>query len=51
MSESQLEVSWEQARDNLGLELIIPFSLDLGSDGKIEAELLVKVLAIEMECW
>lgn len=37
-----MQAHWEQARDDLGLDLIIPFDLDLGTDVTIHAELLVR---------
>ena len=37
-----MQAQWEEARDDLGLDLIIPFDIDLGPDVTIHAELLVK---------
>jgi hypothetical protein len=37
-----LQAEWEQARDDLGLDLVIPFDLSLGNDVTIHADLLVK---------
>jgi hypothetical protein len=37
-----MQANWEQASDDLGLELVIPFDLDLGTGVIIHAELLVK---------
>lgn len=42
MSKSKMQAEWEEARDDLGLDLIIPFDLDLGNDVTIHADLLVK---------
>jgi hypothetical protein len=42
MSKSKMQAKWEQARDDLGLDLVIPFDLDLGNDVTIHAELLIR---------
>jgi hypothetical protein len=42
MSKSKLQAHWEEARDDLALDLVIPFDLDLGNRVTIRAEVLVK---------
>src|ERR1035441_10725273 len=42
MAMSKLQANWEKVGDDLGLDLVIPFDLHLGSDVTIHAELLVK---------
>lgn len=42
MLKDRIQAEWEQARDDLGLEIVIPFKLDLENGVTIHAELLVK---------
>ena len=42
MSKSKLLQEWETARDDLGLEIVAPYEVDLGNNGKLRAEILVK---------
>jgi hypothetical protein len=42
MSKSKLQAIWEEARDDLGLDLVIPFDLELGNGATIHADVLVK---------
>jgi len=33
---------WEAARDDLGIDIVAPYKVDLGNDVKVQAEILVK---------
>jgi len=42
MSKSKLIAEWEAARDDLGIEIVAPYEVDLGNNIKFRAEVLVK---------
>ena len=42
MTKSKLLREWETARDDLGIEIIAPYEVDLGNNVKIRAEILVR---------
>jgi hypothetical protein len=42
MIKAKLLKQWEAARDDLGLEIVAPFEIDLGNNVKVLADILVK---------
>ena len=42
MSKSKLVEKWEAARDDLGLDIVVPYEVDLGNNVKLQAKLLVR---------
>jgi len=42
MAKSKLTAKWEEARDDLGIEIVAPYEVDLKNGIKVRAELLVR---------